>query len=57
MRKKEEGPYWPFLFKDKKKAHWLKIDFNRWRDEDDSEPEGEENEEQNLDEVSICSFS
>ena len=50
--KKDFGPYWPSLFKDKKKVHWLKIDFNRWRDEDDSEPE--ENgggEEQDLDEV------
>ena len=43
--------------KDKQKKHWLKIDFNRWRDEDDSEPE--ENggaEEQDLDDVSFNSF-
>ena len=54
LRKKEEGPYWPTLLKDKKKVHWLKIDFNRWRDEDDSEPE-ENAEEQDLEEV--CSVS
>jgi prostaglandin-E synthase len=23
--------------KDKKKYHWLKVDFNKWKDEDDSE--------------------
>ena len=58
LRKKEEGPYWPTLMKDKQKKHWLKIDFNRWRDEDDSEPE--ENggaEEQDLDDVSFDSIS
>lgn len=49
LKKKEEGPYWPSLLKDKKKVHWLKVDFNRWRDEDDSEPE--ENGEEDLDEM------
>ncbi len=57
LTKKEEGPYWPQLFKEKKKMHWLKVDFNRWRDEDDSEPEGE-NEEQDINEVrNICCTS
>ena len=28
--------YWPRLLKEKGKVHWLKTDFNRWRDEDDS---------------------
>ncbi|XP_066977254.1 co-chaperone protein daf-41 [Macrobrachium rosenbergii] len=39
--KKEEGPFWPHLLKDKVKQHWLKVDFGRWKDEDDSEDEGE----------------
>ncbi|XP_066994826.1 prostaglandin E synthase 3 isoform X1 [Anabrus simplex] len=40
LKKKEEGsPYWPQLMKDKKKYHWLKVDFNKWKDEDDSEDE------------------
>ncbi|XP_071451474.1 prostaglandin E synthase 3 isoform X1 [Hetaerina americana] len=39
LRKKEPGPYWPHLQKDKKKYHWLKVDFNKWKDEDDSEDE------------------
>jgi len=51
LKKKEEGPYWPSLMKDKKKVHWLKIDFNRWRDEDDSEPEDGGEPEQDLDEM------
>lgn len=38
--KKEEGPYWPRLIKDKTKAHWLKSDFNKWKDEDDTDDEG-----------------
>lgn len=32
--------YWPSLTTDKKKPHWLKVDFNKWKDEgsdDDSE--------------------
>lgn len=41
LKKKEEGPYWQFLLKDKKKNHWLKVDFQKWRDEDDSDDEGE----------------
>lgn len=39
LKKKEEGPYWSSLLKDKKKVHWLKVDFNKWKDEDDSEDE------------------
>ncbi|KAK9304304.1 hypothetical protein QLX08_004294 [Tetragonisca angustula] len=35
--KKEKGPYWPRLTKEKMKAHWLKCDFNKWKDEDDSD--------------------
>jgi hypothetical protein len=27
------------LQKDKKKYHWLKVDFNKWKDEDDSDDE------------------
>ena len=28
LQKKEEGPYWERLLKEKTKQHWLKIDFN-----------------------------
>jgi prostaglandin-E synthase len=37
----EEGPYWARLLADKTKAHWLKVDFGKWKDEDDSDAEGE----------------
>lgn len=50
--KKEEGPYWPHLLKQKVKQHWLKVDFSRWKDEDDSEDEGE-GQNQDLEEVSL----
>jgi len=33
--KKESGPFWPRLLKADKKVHWVKIDFNKWKDEDD----------------------
>jgi len=33
--KKEIGPFWPRLLKTDKKMHWVKIDFNKWKDEDD----------------------
>ncbi|GAB6030563.1 hypothetical protein CHUAL_014199 [Chamberlinius hualienensis] len=41
LKKKEEGPFWKRLLKEEQKAHWLKVDFNKWRDEDDSEDEYE----------------
>merc|ERR1719370_1483681 len=39
IEKAEEGPYWERLLQDKTKAHWLKIDFSRWKDEDESDEE------------------
>lgn len=40
LKKKEDtSGYWPQLTKEKKKYHWLKVDFNRWQDEDDSDDE------------------
>jgi len=41
--KKEEGPFWPHLLKEKTKQHWLKVDFSRWKDEDDSDDEEGQN--------------
>lgn len=34
---KEELAWWPRLLKDTKKQHWLKVDFPKWKDEDDSD--------------------
>jgi cytosolic prostaglandin-E synthase len=39
LKKQEKGPYWPRLLKDTKKVHWLKADWNKWKDEDDEEEE------------------
>ncbi|XP_050306853.1 co-chaperone protein daf-41 [Anthonomus grandis grandis] len=39
-KKTPDEPYWPSLTSDKKKHHWLKCDFNKWHDEDDSGDEG-----------------
>ncbi|CAD7093196.1 unnamed protein product [Hermetia illucens] len=38
--KAETGPFWPTLTNDKKKPHFLKVDFNKWKD-DDSDQEQE----------------
>jgi len=39
LPRQEVGEYWPRLTKEKQKIHWLKVDFSRWRDEDDDEGE------------------
>ena len=33
LPKETDAPYWPRLTKEKTKAHWLKTDFNKWKDE------------------------
>ncbi|KAJ1911215.1 p23 chaperone protein wos2 [Tieghemiomyces parasiticus] len=42
LAKAEDKEYWPRLQKDKKKPHFLKTDFDLWKDEDeeDEEPAG-----------------
>lgn len=40
--KKEVGPYWPRLTNEKVKCHWLKSDFNKWKDETDSDDSGKD---------------
>lgn len=40
---KKTKAYWPRLLKEKTKQHWLSVDFQRWKDEDDSsDGEGEQ---------------
>ncbi|XP_045168328.1 prostaglandin E synthase 3-like isoform X2 [Mercenaria mercenaria] len=43
IKKKESGPYWPRLLKGIKKAFWLKTDFNKWKDEDESDDDMDKN--------------
>ncbi|XP_059468757.1 prostaglandin E synthase 3 isoform X2 [Neocloeon triangulifer] len=50
LKKKQDGPYWPQLTKEKQKFHWLKVDFNKWKDEDDSDEEGA-GQNQDLDDI------
>lgn len=42
--KAESGPYWATLTDDKKKPHWLKVDFNKWKDEGSDDEFGEKEE-------------
>jgi hypothetical protein len=37
---KEEGGWWPRLLADKGKVAWVKVDFDKWRDEDDNDYAG-----------------
>lgn len=37
ISKAEPGPYWKSLTNDKRKPHFIKADFNKWRDEDDDD--------------------
>lgn len=39
--KASPGPYWARLLKENTKYHWLKIDFNKWKDEDESDDEAD----------------
>lgn len=48
---KKDAPYWPSLTKDKKKPHYLKVDFNKWTDEDDVEEEGKGNKDYDIEEM------
>ncbi|KAK3273202.1 hypothetical protein CYMTET_18546 [Cymbomonas tetramitiformis] len=42
IKKKEEGPHWPRLLKASGKApHFLKTDFNLWKDEDEEDEEAD----------------
>ncbi|XP_028174758.1 uncharacterized protein CG16817-like [Ostrinia furnacalis] len=50
-KEKKDAPYWPSLTKDKKKPHYLKIDFNKWRDEDDEEESGGGNDTYDIEEM------
>jgi len=38
---KAEDGYWKRLLKEDNKFHWLKVDFNKWKDEDDSDDDVE----------------
>jgi len=39
IKKKEAGPFWPRLLKQEGKVTFLKTDFDKWRDENDSDSE------------------
>lgn len=44
VKHKTDEPFWPSLTSDKKKHHWLKVDFNRWQDEEESEDDMDPND-------------
>lgn len=38
-KQEDDTEFWPHLTKEKQKYHWLKVDFEKWVDEDDEEEE------------------
>ncbi|CAG9575811.1 unnamed protein product [Danaus chrysippus] len=44
-KEKQDEPFWPSLTSDRKKHHWLRVDFNRWQDEDESADEFDNNDD------------
>lgn len=48
----EDTKYWPHLTKEKKKYHWLKVDFKKWKDEDETDDETVGGGDGNIDDVS-----
>lgn len=42
IKKKNSGPYWNFLTRDKKKANNIKVDWNMYVDEDEEDERGNE---------------
>lgn len=51
--KKEIGPFWPRLTTENKKFHWLKNDFDKWIDEEESDDDTGNMNPSNLEDV-IC---
>lgn len=39
MKAEPNSPYWKRLLKEDKKQHWLKVDFDKWQEEDESDDE------------------
>ncbi|XP_001635633.2 prostaglandin E synthase 3 [Nematostella vectensis] len=53
IKKKEEGPYWTSLLKSglKNQPHYIKTDFSKWKDEDDSDEDKEMGDEANFEDM------
>ena len=51
LHKKDNGPFWPRLTKENQKFHWLKNDFNKWQDEDESDDDTRNVDSNSLEEV------
>merc|ERR1719382_997762 len=46
LQKSEEKVWWPRLLATKERQHWLRIDFQNWKDEDDQEDDKDPFEEE-----------
>ena len=49
LEKVKEGPYWERLLEEKTKQHWLKIDFQKWKDEDEGDDDDDSGGTDSLD--------
>ncbi|XP_050534034.1 co-chaperone protein daf-41 [Daktulosphaira vitifoliae] len=51
LKPSEDTKYWPHLTKEKKKYHWLKVDFKKWKDEDETDDEAAGGGDGNIDDM------
>lgn len=47
-KERQDESFWPSLTSDRKKHHWLRVDFNRWQDEEDSSDEQMNSDYENM---------
>jgi prostaglandin-E synthase len=48
---KDKEAYWPRLLSEKTKLHWLKVDFNKWKDEEESDEEATQQNDFNFEDL------
>ncbi|XP_045760497.1 uncharacterized protein CG16817-like [Maniola jurtina] len=47
-KEQQEESFWPSLTSDRKKHHWLRVDFDRWQDEEESSDEQMNDDSDNM---------
>ena len=52
IEKVKSGPYWERLNAKDRKCHWIKVNFDKWVDEDDIKEEANPNKAPNFDDMS-----
>ena len=56
LEKLETGPYWGRLIKDETKTHWIKVDYEKWLDEEELKEKENDTGLPNFDEMGWNTF-